>query len=227
MLIFCNLTFSYSFQWFQGIHSEITANYFWKLSQMDCPSCSCGREQEETFCDRCLTERQTTGLIINYFNRSYPYPAIVGLLLNAGVQISVRTLKWRLRSLGLRRKGQVIDQQYLQEVIIEEMEGARRLSGYRNVWHALRLHWSRGSWEQESETSSSSKIYEWWPKCMVAYRWWEFVFYSLLYFDLWHNADVVTCIDIDKCTHRVPLFMFFIHCLQANTHKLMHTVDKN
>lgn len=109
---------------------------------MDCPSCGCAREQEETFCDRCLTERQTTSLIINYFNRGYPYPAIVGLLLNAGVQISVRTLKRRLRSLGLRRKDQVIDEQYLREVIREEMEGAGRLSGYRNVWHALRLRHS-------------------------------------------------------------------------------------
>ena len=53
--------------------------------------------------------------------------------------MSVRTLKRRLRSLGLRRKGQLVEEQHLRNVISEEIQGAGRLSGYRSIWHALRL----------------------------------------------------------------------------------------
>ena len=53
--------------------------------------------------------------------------------------MSVRTLKRRLRSLGLKRKGQIVDERHLKDVIRDEIEGAGQLSGYRSVWHALRL----------------------------------------------------------------------------------------
>ena len=51
----------------------------------------------------------------------------------------VRTLKRRLRSLGLKRKGQVVEEEHLRNVISVEIQGAGRLSGYRSIWHALRL----------------------------------------------------------------------------------------
>ena len=53
----------------------------------------------------------------------------------------VRTLKRRLRSLGLKRKGnaEVIGDSELRTIICEEMRGPGSLSGYRSIWHALRL----------------------------------------------------------------------------------------
>ena len=39
------------------------------------------------------------------FNRGYPYDAIVELLGNNGIHLSLSTLKRRLRRLGLKRKG--------------------------------------------------------------------------------------------------------------------------
>ena len=53
----------------------------------------------------------------------------------------VRTLKRRLKSLGLRRKGngKLIDDSKLRQAIREEMNGPGSLSGYRSICHALRL----------------------------------------------------------------------------------------
>ena len=48
-----------------------------------------------------------------------------------GLQMCMRTLKRRLRSLGLKRKGnaEVIDESELRTIIREEMRGPGRLSG--------------------------------------------------------------------------------------------------
>ena len=108
---------------------------------MNWPGCgnTSSDNESDTYCENCLSEQNITNLISDYFNRGYPYGAIAGLLRTAGVQMSVRTLKRRLRSLGLRRKGQLVDEQHLRNVISEEIQGAGKLSGYRSVWHALRL----------------------------------------------------------------------------------------
>ena len=120
---------------------EIYNYYCIKYSCMNCPGCgnTSSDNESDTYCENCLSEQNITNLISDYFNRGYPYGAIAGLLRTAGVQMSVRTLKRRLRSLGLRRKGQLVDEQHLRNVISEEIQGAGKLSGYRSVWHALRL----------------------------------------------------------------------------------------
>ena len=53
----------------------------------------------------------------------------------------VRTLKRRLRSLGSMRQGnaRIINDSKIRSVIREEMRGPASLSGYRNIWHALKL----------------------------------------------------------------------------------------
>ena len=58
-----------------------------------------------------------------------------------GLKMCVRTLKRRLRSLGLKRKGntEVMDDSELRTFIREEMRGPGSLSGYRSIWQALRL----------------------------------------------------------------------------------------
>ena len=80
---------------------------------MFCPGCGSEKDvAEATYCENCVSEKTTRDLIICYFNRGYPYAAIVGLLAANGVQMCVRTLKRRLRSLGLKRKGSVVDEDH-------------------------------------------------------------------------------------------------------------------
>ena len=75
-----------------------------------------------------------------YPNREYPYQAIVGLLEKQdGVQMHVRTLKRKLKDLGLKRKAANYDEDIVRELIKQEMQGADSLAGYRYIWHALRL----------------------------------------------------------------------------------------
>ena len=78
-------------------------------------------------------------VIKTYFNRGYPYDAIVELLENDGIHLSLSTLKRRLKRLGLKRKGNVFDENQLKALITEEIQGPGRLSGYRAIWHALCL----------------------------------------------------------------------------------------
>jgi hypothetical protein len=102
----------------------------------------CGEEgATDGVCDECSIEKSVEQLITHYFHYGYPYDAIVGLLNKKDIHMSVRTLKRRLRSLGLRRKGNttVIDNETIRTAIQKEMEGAGKLSGYRSIWHALRL----------------------------------------------------------------------------------------
>ena len=126
-----------------GVFHKVTVRIFVGLISfhgMFCPGCGSEKDvAEATYCENCVSEKTTRDLIICYFNRGYPYAAIVGLLAANGVQMCVRTLKRRLRSLGLKRKGSVVDEDHLKHVIGEEMQDAGRLSGYRSVWHALRL----------------------------------------------------------------------------------------
>ena len=110
---------------------------------MFCSFCDIG-EVEESICDKCVAEKDPDEVIMHYFHRglSYPYDVIVGLLeKREGLQMCVRTLKRRLRSLGLKGKGnaEVIDDSELRTIIREEMRGPGSLSVYRSIWHALRL----------------------------------------------------------------------------------------
>lgn len=108
---------------------------------MFCSFCGIG-EVQESICDKCVAEKDIDEVITHYFHRGYPYDAIVGLLeKREGLQMCVRTLKRRLRSLGLKRKGnaEVMDDSEIRTIIREEMRGPGSLSGYRSIWHALRL----------------------------------------------------------------------------------------
>ena len=108
---------------------------------MFCSHCGIG-DAQESICDNCVAEKDVNEVIKRYFHRGYPYDAIVGLLKKReGLQMCVRTLKRRLRCLGLKRKGnaKIMDDSEIRNVIREEMEGPGSLSGYRSIWHALRL----------------------------------------------------------------------------------------
>ena len=108
---------------------------------MFCSFCGIG-DVQESICDKCVVEKDIDEVITHYFHRGYPYDVIVGLLeKREGLQMCVRTLKRRLRSLGLKRKdnAKVMDDSEIRTVIREEMRGPGSLSGYRSIWHALRL----------------------------------------------------------------------------------------
>ena len=107
---------------------------------MYCPGCGSGHNSvEEMYCGNCSSERDANQVLKVYFDRGYPYDAIVGLLAAQGFHMSLSAVKRRLRALGLKRKGIQFDEDHLKAVIQEEMQGAGSLSGYRSIWHALRL----------------------------------------------------------------------------------------
>ena len=116
--------------------------------------CSCGSECSSSahFCTHCghrindaieqtSTDSVDVGEVIReYFHRGYPYNAIVGLLEKQnGVRMHVRTLKRKLKDLGLKRRGCSYDEDLLRDLIKLEMQGAGALAGYRYIWHSLRL----------------------------------------------------------------------------------------
>ena len=61
------------------------------------------------------------------------------MLENDGIHLSLSTLRRRLKRLGLKRKGNVFYENQLKALVTEEIQGPGRLSGYRAIWHALRL----------------------------------------------------------------------------------------
>ena len=78
-------------------------------------------------------------IIAEYFHNGYPYNTIVELLKKKGIVMHLRTLKRKLKDLGLSRRGNLVDEDMVRNVIAEEIIGAGRLSGYRSIWHVLRL----------------------------------------------------------------------------------------
>ena len=108
---------------------------------MYCSFCGAS-ESSGIICDKCTDDEDVDNLITIYFDKGYPYDAIVGLLnKKEGLHMCVRTLKRRLHSLGLRRKGNFarLDENAVRTAIRKEMEGPGKLAGYRNIWHALRI----------------------------------------------------------------------------------------
>ena len=74
-----------------------------------------------------------------YFHLGYTNEIILEFLKRFhDIEISLRTLKRRLRSFGLRRKGNIIDEARIRAVITREISGPGRLQEYRLMWHTLR-----------------------------------------------------------------------------------------
>ena len=82
-------------------------------------------------------------VIEHYFHLGYTNEIILEFLKRFHhIKISLRTLKRRLRSFGLRRKGNIIDEARIRAVIIRELSGPGRLQGYRSMWHTLRIKYN-------------------------------------------------------------------------------------
>ena len=101
----------------------------------------CGAGVADSICNECSAKRIVEQLITHYFHCGYPYDAIVGLLKKKDIRMCVRTLKRRLRSLGLSKKDNItlIDNETIRTAILKGMNEAGKLSGYRSIWHALWL----------------------------------------------------------------------------------------
>lgn len=119
---------------------------------MFCISCGVVCIEEANFCHECGSRINVVvhdfennrdnidNIIEGYFYRGYRYLDIVSLLAkHHGVQIHVRTLKRKLKDLGLRRRETDFNEETVRMCIEKEMQDAGSLAGYRYIWHALRL----------------------------------------------------------------------------------------
>lgn len=85
----------------------------------------------------CGSERE---IIEYYFHCGYENKIILDFLAtHHGINISLSTLKRRLREYGLRRRNLQFDEQMIRNLIERESQGPNELRGYRAVWHSLRI----------------------------------------------------------------------------------------
>ena len=116
---------------------------------------SCGKQLHETyvFCPVCgrmvgnpeaptaANDQAEQEAIETYFLGGYEYETILCFLSKYhGINYSMSTLKRRLREYGLKRKNAVdVDDNDIAEAIPQELQGPSSVSGYRSMWHTLRL----------------------------------------------------------------------------------------
>lgn len=79
-------------------------------------------------------------LIEHYFHIGYSYEVIVDFLKkHHGLNMSLSSLKRRLRKYGLKKRNSCVDETIIRNLVRVEMANAGEQSGYRTIWHALRL----------------------------------------------------------------------------------------
>ena len=94
---------------------------------MYCPGCGSEHNSvEEMYCGNCSSERDANQLLKVYFGRGYPYDAIVGLLAAQGFHVSALQGS-NEKAFSLTKTTQTSSSFHF------------FLSGYRSIWHALRL----------------------------------------------------------------------------------------
>ena len=109
----------------------------------------CGRDLTNSifFCNHCgikirevdeNADKDEYTLIKEYFMHGFNYLTIVNFLLkHHGIEISVRTLKRRLKEQGLKRNDD-LPEELLQSIIRREIQGPASLFGYRRLQQHLR-----------------------------------------------------------------------------------------
>ena len=107
---------------------------------LKCEVCTATVMLYHKFCATCGAELDEETLALKYFNEGCEYEVILCFLLKYhGIEMSLRTLKDRFKSLGLQRR-KLLDSndQDVRVRIQEELHGPGCLSGYRSMWHTLR-----------------------------------------------------------------------------------------
>ena len=80
-------------------------------------------------------------IIAHYFTRGFEYSTILSFLRKFhNTEMSLRRLKSRLQSMGLKRRNINADEEEVTAAIRQELNGPGCLRGYRSTWHCLRLH---------------------------------------------------------------------------------------
>ena len=107
---------------------------------LNCESCGNTVSFSHNFCSFCGTSLNGEEMALKYyFWQGYEYDVIVLFLSKFhGIEMSVRTLKNRFSSLGLRRKDAEFNEREVRTRIQQEIDGRGCLSGYRSMWHTLR-----------------------------------------------------------------------------------------
>ena len=108
---------------------------------MFCEHCDALVEPAFVFCTQCGTELDREEVIItHYFEQGLEYEKILLFLSKFhGLNMCLRTLKSKLKSYGLRRRSVNADEDLVRRRIRQELEGPGCMSGFRAMWHTLRL----------------------------------------------------------------------------------------
>ena len=110
-------------------------------TSLKCEVCTATVTLYSKFCATCGAElNKETQALKYYFNEGYKYEVILCFLLKYhGIEMSLRMLKERFKSLGLRRRNLLdSNDQDIRARIQEELDGPGCLKGYRSMWHTLR-----------------------------------------------------------------------------------------
>lgn len=84
--------------------------------------------------------QQEENLIKEYFSKGFKYKEIIEFLTkNHSINMSITTLKRRIKLYGLQRKNADYDIDVITEKIRTILDGPGCIAGYRHVWHTLKL----------------------------------------------------------------------------------------
>lgn len=96
--------------------------------------------EQENEVRQVLENQSEDELITYYFRQGFVYQKILLFLSTYhGIEISLRTLSTRLRSLGLRRRNVEFDVNRVSQRIQEEIDGPGNSGGYRCIAHTLQM----------------------------------------------------------------------------------------
>ena len=114
---------------------------------MFCHNCGARRSENATFCGKCGVKHKINDhpdsdvqLIKHYFNRGMKYSTILFVLhKNHAIELSMRTLKRRLKMMGLNKSSKSKESQARSIISSELSAGPSTQLGYRGMWNKLRV----------------------------------------------------------------------------------------
>ena len=111
------------------------------VGNLFCHTCGSQVELYHRFCVQCGCQLNSEEMFIrHYFFKGYDYQTITAFLAKYHeVHLSLRTLKRRISSYGLKRKNANSDVQAVRRRIQQKLDGSGCLVGYRSMWHTLRM----------------------------------------------------------------------------------------